>query len=242
MLLVVNTCMFGPFSKSDPLAPFMEKKEVYSNRREKVRLRVSKIYRDITNARNDYLHKVSRSLVDKNEGLAFESLNIRGMVKNRKLSRSILDCSWGKLVSMCEYKSAMAGKPCIKIGTFVASSKTCSTCGNKYHGLTLNERTWQCEACGSTHNRDINAAINIAAEGQRLLQRKIDNGFFESQDKSKLKTKETMRTTLVPIQISETSEIEPAGLAGRGEDCKCGLPPVFMEARKGKSSDINPDI
>lgn len=239
-LLTVNTHMFGPFSKEEPLAPFVEKKEVYSNRREKARLHVARIYRDITNARDDNLHKISRKLVDENEGLAFESLNIRGMVKNKRLARSILDCSWGKLVSMCEYKAAREGKPCIRIGTFVASSKTCHVCGHKYHGLTLNERTWKCEVCNTEHNRDINAAINIAAEGQRLLQQKIDNGFFESQEKSKLKAKTTMGTTSVPIQTSD--EVEPAGLAGRGEECKSGLPPVFSEARKETSLDINTDI
>ena len=193
-----------------------EEKEIFSNRREKARLQVAKLHRDVMNCRDDYLHKISRKLVDDNEGLAFESLNIRGMVRNRRLAQSIMDCSWGKLVNYCEYKSRRAGKVCIKIGTFFASSKTCSICGNKYHGLTLNERIWQCENCGSKHDRDVNASLNISVEGERLLEKMVANGEFENQENPRR------------VKYSKKSDIKPAGLAERGERVSREFVPAYL--------------
>jgi putative transposase len=190
-----------------------EEKNIFSNRREKARLKVAKLHRDVANCRNDYLHKVSKQLVDNHEGLAFESLNIRGMVRNRRLAQSIMDCGWGKLYGLCQYKAERIGKVCIKIDMFFASSKTCSVCGNKYHGLTLNERVWQCENCGSKHDRDVNASLNISVEGNRLLEEMISNGEFESQEKPRrIKySKKKKDSALESIKQS-------AGLAERGEE------------------------
>ncbi|HAT61083.1 MAG TPA: transposase [Prevotella sp.] len=210
--LVTDKEMFGPYSKENPLQSFMQVKEVWSNRREKARLQVARIYRDIVNCRNDYLHKVSRELVDENDGLVFENLNIRGMVRNRRLAQAIMDCAWGKLIQLCEYKSARAGKVCIKIDTFFASSKTCSTCENKYHGLTLNERTWTCEHCGSRHDRDVNAALNISAEGKRLLEQMIKNGDFENQEKPRKSRYGNKKKDSILESVKQS-----AGLAERGE-------------------------
>jgi putative transposase len=201
-----------------------EEKNIFSNRREKARLKVAKLHRDIVNCRNDYLHKVSRELVDENEGLVFENLNIRGMVRNRRLAQAIMDCAWGKLIQLCEYKSARAGKVCIKIDTFFASSKKCSTCGNKYHGLTLNERTWTCEHCGSRHDRDVNAALNISAEGKRLLEQMIKNGDFENQEKPRKSRYGNKKKD----SILESDVKQSAGLAERGEVVSRELVPASL--------------
>jgi putative transposase len=210
---VINTKLYGPYSQENPLKSFSEEKEIFSNRREKARLKVAKLHRDVVNCRNDYLHKVSKQLVEENHGLAFESLNIRGMVKNRRLSQSIMDCGWGKLYGLCQYKSERVGKVCIKIDTFFASSKTCSVCGNKYHGLTLNERIWQCENCGSEHDRDVNASKNIGKEGERLLADMVKKGAFENQEKPRRSRYGNRKKKDSIVE----SDCKSAGLAERGE-------------------------
>ena len=212
-ITVIHENMFGPFSKEKPFQVFTEEKEVFSHRREKIKLEVAKLHRDVVNCRDDYLHKVSKQLVEENEGLAFESLNIRGMVKNHRLAQSILDCGWGKLYEFCEYKSAQLGKVCIKIGTFFASSKTCSVCNHKYHGLMLSEREWICENCGSKHDRDVNAGKNIGIEGNRLLYQMVIHGGFENQEKLR---KSLYGNRKKKDSILE-SEVKSAGLAERGE-------------------------
>lgn len=230
-ITVIHDNMFGPFSKEKPFQVFTEEKEVFSHRREKIKLEVARLHRDIVNCRNDYLHKLSKELVNKNDGLVFENLNIRGMVKNHRLAQSILDCGWRKLYEFCEYKSARLGKVCLKIGTFFASSKICSNCGEKYHGLTLTERTWQCETCGSCHDRDINASINISVEGQNILEQKLLQGFFESQGKPRKSCygkKKKKDSTL-------ESEVKSAGLAERGETVsRREISASFVEARQEK--------
>ena len=220
---VINTKLYSPYSQENPLKSFSEEKEIFSNRREKARLQVAKLHRNVVNCRNDYLHKISRKIVDNNEGLAFESLNIRGMVRNRRLSQSIMDCGWGKLVNYCEYKSRRAGKVCIKIGTFFASSKTCSVCGNKYHGLTLDERVWQCENCGSKHDRDVNASRNISIEGNRLLEKMVVNGEFESQEKPRKSRYSKKKKDSVLESIKQF-----AGLAERGEEVSRESVPAYL--------------
>ena len=229
-ITVIHDNMFGPFSKEKPFQAFKEEKEVFSHRREKIKLEVARLHRDVTNCRNDYLHKLSKELVNKNDGLVFENLNIRGMVKNHRLAQSILDCGWGKLYEFCEYKSARTGKVCLKIGTFFASSKICSNCGEKYHGLTLTERTWQCETCGSCHDRDINASVNISVEGQNILEQKLLQGFFENQEKPRKSRygKKKKDSTL-------ESEVKSAGLAERGETVsRREISASFVEARQEK--------
>ena len=212
-----------------------EEKEIFSNRREKARLQVAKLHRDVVNCRNDYLHKISRKLVNDNDGLAFESLNIRGMVRNRRLSQSIMDCGWGKLVNYCEYKSRRAGKVCIKIGTFFASSKKCSVCSHEYHGLTLDERVWQCENCGREHDRDVNASLNISDEGNRLLKEMISNGEFENQEKPR----KSRYSKKKKGSVLESDVKQSAGLAERGEEVsRESVPAYLIEACQEKHLGI----
>ena len=232
---IINTKLYGPYSQENPLKSFSEEKEIFSHRYEKARLQVAKLHRDVVNCRNDYLHKISRKLVNDNDGLAFESLNIRGMVRNRRLSQSIMDCGWGKLVNYCEYKSRRAGKVCIKIGTFFASSKTCSVCSHNYHGLTLNERIWKCENCGNEHDRDVNASLNISDEGNRLLKEMISNGEFENQEKPR----KSRYSKKKKGSVLESDVKQSAGLAERGEEVsRESVPAYLIEACQEKHLGI----
>jgi putative transposase len=131
-----------------------------SKRRDRARYRLACVHSHVGNQRNDFLHKLSHKLVAENQGLAFEDLAVSNMVKNHRLARSIQDAGWSTLVKYCKYKSVWSGKPFIQIGRFEPSSKLCS-CGVINRSLSLSDRTWTCQSCGSTHDRDILAAQNI---------------------------------------------------------------------------------
>lgn len=139
-----------------------------SNRRKKKVLALSRLHLKVCNQRKDFNHKVSRFLVN-SEGQAFamESLSVRNMLKNRKLSKSISDVAWGQLKAFIKYKSEAIGKQLVEIDRFYPSSKTCSSCGVVCEKLPLSIREWECFGCGAKHHRDLNAAINIATEGAR---------------------------------------------------------------------------
>jgi putative transposase len=132
---------------------------------QKQKLVVAKLHEKITNQRKDFLHKTSTAIVKQFNTICLENLNIAGMVKNRKLSAAISDVGWGEFVRMVEYKAGWYGNNVIRIGRFAPSSKTCSTCGNINQDLTLSIREWTCENCGTTHDRDLNAARNIKKIG-----------------------------------------------------------------------------
>lgn len=114
----------------------------------------------VSNKRMDFLHKLSSKLISDNQAICFEDLNIKGMVKNHKLSQSISDVGWGEFVSQCKYKALWSGKHVLQIPRFEPSSKKCHVCGWNNNKLALSDRSWVCN-CGTTHDRDINAAINI---------------------------------------------------------------------------------
>ncbi len=137
-----------------------------SSRYNKQKLKVAKIHKKITNQRNWYYHQISNYLVSKFDSIFVEDLNVAGMMKNRKLSKSIQEVSWSSLVNMISYKCAWYGKELLKIGRFFPSSKLCSSCGTKNEQLDLGIREWTC-VCGCIHDRDVNAAKNILQEGLR---------------------------------------------------------------------------
>ena len=147
----------------------LARKQIGSNRRNKARLLVSKIHNHIANCRSDFLHKLSRRLVDENQVICVENLNVKAMTKNRKLSKAICSIGWGMLCTMLKYKAEWLGKTYIEIDRFFPSSKTCSHCYHKVSELPLNVRSWNCPSCNTRHDRDINAAINIREEGLRIL-------------------------------------------------------------------------
>jgi putative transposase len=143
-----------------------------SKNRKKAIQRLARCHEKIANQRNDFLHKLSFRVVSENQAIAVESLNVAGMQKNHCLAQSISDVSWSTFFTMLEDKCQKYGKTLLKIGRFDPSSKICSTCGYLNRDLTLADREWVCPDCGTHHDRDINAAINIkkfALQDQNLV-------------------------------------------------------------------------
>lgn len=137
--------------KGDPLSKNAEK--------QKVKLQL--LHEHVANQRKDFLHKVTTRLIRENQTICIEDLNVKGMMKNRKLSKHIGDAGWGMFFQFLRYKSDWYGTNILTIGRFEPSSKTCSSCGYIKHDLTLKDREWACPECGEHHDRDVNAAINI---------------------------------------------------------------------------------
>ena len=143
----------------------LSKKQKDSKNREKARLKVSKQHKKVKNQRNDYQHKISRELADKHRVIFLETLNVKNMVKNKKLAKAISDVSWSSFITKLEYKIAENQGKLVKISPFYPSSKTCSNCGCVKKELKLSERTYHCSECGFTIDRDLNASINILKTG-----------------------------------------------------------------------------
>ncbi|MGH1395294.1 MAG: RNA-guided endonuclease InsQ/TnpB family protein [Trichormus sp.] len=140
-----------------------------SNRRRKANKIVARVYEQVSNVRQDYLHKLSRKIVDNNQVVVVENLNVKGMVLNHKLAKAISDISWGTFVNFLSYKCEKYGKVLLEIDRWFPSSKLCSNCHYQVGELPLDVRVWTCPSCGTHHDRDGNAAINIRAEGIRML-------------------------------------------------------------------------
>jgi len=150
-----------------------------SNNRRNAVQKVAILHERINNQRTDFLHKHSYKLVSENQAIAVETLNVSGMLKNHKLARSISDVGWSELFRQLEYKCTQYGKTLLKIGQFEPSSKLCSVCGSVNRDLKLQDREWTCPDCGTFHDRDINAAINIkkmALQDQNLLRTFSNSG------------------------------------------------------------------
>ena len=148
----------------------LARKQKGSNSRNKARLLVAKVYERISNVRQDFLHKLSRKIVNNNQVVVIENLNVKGMARNHKLAKAISDCSWGTFANFLEYKLKEEGKALVEIERFFPSSKTCSNCHHQIDKLPLDIRYWTCSHCGTKHDRDENAAVNIRQEGIRILK------------------------------------------------------------------------
>lgn len=143
------------------------KKKTKGANYEKQRLVVARLHERIRNQREDYLHKVSTSIIKKYDTIVLEDLNVAGMIKNHNLALAISEIGWSKFNAMLDYKADWYGKNIIRIGRFEPSSKCCSECGKINKELKLSDRVWICEGCFTPHHRDINAAINIKKFGLR---------------------------------------------------------------------------
>ena len=139
---------------------------------ERMRVKVARCYRRISNQRNDFLHKLSTYLIRNYDTICLEDLNVKGMEQNHHLAMAIQDAAWGEFVRQLTYKSEWYGKNVLFIGRFEPSSKLCHKCGYINNELTLSDREWVCPRCGEHHDRDVNAAINIreiAFDKQNLI-------------------------------------------------------------------------
>jgi putative transposase len=141
-----------------------------SNNRNKQRIKVARLHKHIQNQRNDYLHKLSKSIIDENQVICIESLLVKDMMNDSKLARNISDVSWSRFASMLIYKADWYGRTVTKVPSTYPSSQLCSKCGYK-NSITkdLAIRKWTCPKCGSIHDRDINAAKNILSKGIETL-------------------------------------------------------------------------
>jgi len=139
----------------------VSRKQKGSRNRKKAVHQLAKLHEKISNQRHDFQHKESNTLLSDNQAVAVESLNIRGMQKNHNLAQAISDSGWYGFVSKLEYKAKRLGKTVIKIGMWEPSTKTCNVCGYHNKDITLDVREWECPECGTFHDRNINAAINI---------------------------------------------------------------------------------
>lgn len=140
-----------------------------SNSRNKARKLVARAHQRVADTRRDYLHKLSRRIVDENQIVVVEDLNVKGMTKNHCLAKAISDAGWGTLTRFIEYKCERDGKAFIRTNRWFPSSKACSSCGHICDKVGLEVRHWVCSHCDSHHDRDVNAAKNIRDEGLRML-------------------------------------------------------------------------
>lgn len=148
----------------------LSRKTIGSNNRNKARIKVARIQEKISNQRNDFLQKTSTNIIKNYDIVCLEDLKVKNMVKNHKLAKSISDASWSEFVRQLQYKAEWQHKCIIKVDTYYASSQLCCNCGYKNPNTKdLSVREWDCPQCGSHHDRDENASINILNEGLKLL-------------------------------------------------------------------------
>lgn len=148
----------------------LSKMQKGSNNRSKQRIKVAKLHEKIANQRKDFLHKQSKQIVNAYDCVCIENLDMKAMSKSLNFGKSVSDNGWGMFVAFLRYKLDEMGKQLVKVDKFFASSQTCNVCGYKNPATkNLSIRTWTCPECGTHHDRDVNAAINIRNEGMRLV-------------------------------------------------------------------------
>ena len=176
----------------------LDKCEKFSKNYKKVQIKLAKLHEKIKNQRKDFQHKISRRIINENQVIVSEDLNVKGMLKNHKLAKSIQDASFSSFCNIIAYKALEQHRQYVKIGTFYPSSKLCHCCGFKYKGLKLDERFWTCPECGTYLDRDENAAVNILQEGLRILNRDTDG---RSGDDESSKPVDTVSISLLEQEL-----------------------------------------
>ena len=177
----------------------LSRKKKGSGEFENQRLKVARLYEKISNSRSDYMNKCSISLVRRYDTICIEDLNVKGMIRNHHLSKSIADVSWGSFITMLTYKADWNNKKVVKIDRYFPSSQTCNVCGHiNKQTKDLSIRDWECPVCHTHHNRDVNAAINILHLG---LNKNISAGTVDYTDG------EDVRADLLKGQSSMKSEV-----------------------------------
>ena len=136
-----------------------------SKNREKQRVKVAKLHEKVADQRRDFLHKQSRQIADAYDCVCIENLDMKAMSQALNFGKSVSDNGWGMFVVFLKYKLEDMGKGLVKVDRFFASSQICNACGYK----NLSIRAWDCPQCGTHHDRDVNAAINIRNRGMRLV-------------------------------------------------------------------------
>ena len=143
----------------------LSRKTKGSNRRANARVKVAHLHARVANQRSDAMHKLTTRLANKYSDISIEDLHVAGMVKNHHLAKSVSDAAFGEFRRQLEYKTARSGARLHVVDRWYRSSKTCSCCGRVKAKLSLSERTYRCDSCGLTTDRDLNAAINICVAG-----------------------------------------------------------------------------
>lgn len=147
----------------------LSRKQKGSQNRDDARRKVARVHAEIRDSRQDFLHKLTTRLVRENQTIVAESLAVKNMVKNRKLSKAISDAGWSEMTRQLDYKARWYGRTFVQLDRWFPGSKTCSKCGHKVESLPLKIREWDCPKCKAHHDRDVNAALNHLAAGLAVL-------------------------------------------------------------------------
>lgn len=166
-----------------------------SRRRQKAKVKAAKVHRKTANQRADFVHKQTTNLVRRFDAVCIEDLNNKGIAKNKRLSKSVNDAAFGEFRRQLQYKAVWNRKYVAVISRWFPSSKLCGNCGAVNTGLILSDRTWLCE-CGTFHNRDLNAAQNILAEGLKLLEVAVG----QTETKNSRRGRVRLSTKAAPVE------------------------------------------
>ena len=148
----------------------LSRKKNGSKNREKARIRLARAHEKVADIRNDFQHKMTYRLASDNQVVCIEDLNVKGMMRNHRLAGAISDASWSEFFRKLEYKMDDRGGTLIRVPRTFPSSQKCSCCGRQNREVRdLSVRTWICPECGTKHDRDVNAAVNILAKGLEML-------------------------------------------------------------------------
>jgi putative transposase len=183
----------------------LSRKQKGSKNREKARLKVARQHEKIANQRQNFLHQHSYRLIDESQAIYAESLNVKGMLANHSLAKSISDAGWGEFLRQLAYKAERCGCRFEAIGRFFPSSKRCHQCGYIKADLTLADREWDCPACQTHHDRDVNAARNILQAGRALTAIEIEPrraGMARTQTPGEICASKAGRRTRKPLTSS----------------------------------------